>query len=52
MSNPIVHAEIRSSDPDARRVFFADKVLKMLEWVAEDEDAETAKAESRSTHLH
>lgn len=34
------------------RVFFADKVLKMLEWVAEDEDDESAKAEKRSTHLY
>ncbi len=31
---------------DKARVFFADKVLKMLEWIAEDEDDVKSKAEA------
>ncbi|WP_347303599.1 helix-turn-helix transcriptional regulator [Croceibacterium sp. TMG7-5b_MA50] len=32
---------------DKARIFVADKVLKMLEWIAEDEDLEVGKETSR-----
>ncbi|MCP1237676.1 helix-turn-helix domain-containing protein [Gluconobacter kondonii] len=35
---------------DKARVFVADKVLKMLEWVAEGEDVEQRKASKTTTH--
>ena len=35
MAHPIVHAEIRSTDPDATRKFFAD----LLGWTCPDQDA-------------
>jgi transcriptional regulator with XRE-family HTH domain len=34
---------------DKARVFVADKVLKMLEWIAEDDDEKTAQSH-HSTH--
>ena len=36
---------------DKARVYFADKVLKMLEWVADDEDGKKEE-KKRSTHTH
>lgn len=35
---------------DKARVFFADKALRMLEWVAESENDEQSPASKRSTH--
>lgn len=37
---------------DKARVFLADKVLKMLEWLAEDMDDERGSAEKKSAHTH
>jgi transcriptional regulator with XRE-family HTH domain len=53
LSSIMLFAEqAQSTKFDKARVFFADKVLKMLEWVAEDEDGETENTEKHSTHLH
>lgn len=37
---------------DKARVFFADKVLKMLEWVAEGTEDEQDTAQQTSAHSH
>ncbi|SEH13739.1 DNA-binding transcriptional regulator, XRE-family HTH domain [Sphingopyxis sp. YR583] len=37
---------------DKARVFLADKVLKMLEWLAEDTEDEHESTSNRSAHSH
>jgi transcriptional regulator with XRE-family HTH domain len=48
LSSIMIFAEqAQNTKSDKVRVFVADKVLKMLEWVAEDEDSEPATTEGR-----
>ncbi len=47
LSSLMLFAEqAQDSHYDRARVFFADKVLKMLEWVAKDEDDGTFKKDT------
>lgn len=53
LSSLMLFAErTQGSTYDKARVFVADKVLKMLEWIADDQNDEVSEKQDRATHPH
>jgi transcriptional regulator with XRE-family HTH domain len=53
LSSLMLFAEqTQSPQLDRARLYVADKVLKMLEWIAEDEHDEQGMQEKRTAHTH